>query len=319
MDIRGLKRTATELLDTHAAGLRRLIGIHSGVSLGFGLIMTLLQETLTHLASSAGGGLDTLGQQAIFSTAQTLLQFVEFALIPFWTAGLLFISLSYTKNCPQSPSSLLEGFRRFKPLLGYALPVGLLYMGAAIAAGYLSGIFLFLTPYGTILYKAAQQLMHDPAADLFTLLGSSRIPVMVCYMAIFAACFCLCGFPVHYRYRLAPYAIMDEETPSGLKALFISHTAMGGKLLQLLRLDISFWWFYLLELTTGLLPLCGVLLDSVAFQWGLLLVASAAQLALHIWAKPKVELTYALAYDALRHAPPPPPKAEKHPWRDFGC
>jgi hypothetical protein len=75
------------------------------------------------------------------------------------------------------------------------------------------------------------------------------------------------------------------------------------------RLDLSFWWYYLLHALLvaicygdQLLPVLGIQLPwskNVGF-FLFYVVSLLCQLALYVAARNKVEATYVLAYDALR-------------------
>ena len=82
-----------------------------------------------------------------------------------------------------------------------------------------------------------------------------------------------------------------------------------GRRLDIFKLDLSFWWFYVLDgLTLALcygdliLGLMGISLpisaDVSYFLFYVLYLA--AQLGLYVFARNRVECTYAAGYDALR-------------------
>jgi hypothetical protein len=82
-----------------------------------------------------------------------------------------------------------------------------------------------------------------------------------------------------------------------------------GNRIALLRLDLSFWWFYLLDgmitalwFGSSLLPLLGITLPwsaevNLFVFYGLYMIC---QLGLYLGFRNRVEVTYAHAYSALR-------------------
>ena len=94
-------------------------------------------------------------------------------------------------------------------------------------------------------------------------------------------------------------------------AMLRSRILMFNHRWELAKLDLSFWWYYLLLiLSMGLcyadviLGMLGVSLpvsEQVAF-WGSLVLGLMAQLALRTLLGPKVEVTYAHCYDRFLSA-----------------
>ena len=98
---------------------------------------------------------------------------------------------------------------------------------------------------------------------------------------------------------------MDDKPCGGLQAVLHSRILMKGHRKELFLLDLSFWWFYLLELGIFILSAGNLLLSAMGIAlplsdavaaWVFPLIALLAYLALHWLAKPKLEITYALFY-----------------------
>ena len=91
-------------------------------------------------------------------------------------------------------------------------------------------------------------------------------------MQAMAPCFVICGIlvlilggPIFYSFRMTNYVIIDKPGMGALMALRESKKMMRGNRLQLLKLDISLWWYYLASAAAMavcygdvLLPLLGV-------------------------------------------------------------
>ena len=325
MDIPKIKLEAGEALARASYPPRRLMAIHAGAALGLSLILTAVSYFLSN-HTGGSGGIGGLGAQAALSTVQTVLQLAGTVVMPFWSAGLVFCALSYARGHRAEPISLLEGFRRFRPILSSVLMMGLRYLGVGFLSVYLSSSLLMVTPAALPVMNASQQLLEDPSADPYALLGDALPIVMLWYLGIFLIVFAVLALPLFYRWRLVNYLIMDDPKTGGLQAMVMSRGMMTRRRMELFRLDLSFWWFYVLEfLAVGLaygdvlLAAVGVTLplpDGAAF-WCFALLSLACQFGLYVWAKPKLAVTYAFAYEALRQ--PPEPKTQKpvsHPWND---
>jgi uncharacterized membrane protein len=108
---------------------------------------------------------------------------------------------------------------------------------------------------------------------------------------------------------MADYALIDAPAAGARVAIQRSTLMMKGNRIGLLKLDLSFWWYYLLDLLTmGLmyldviLALAGILLPiPTEFSWLVFYVLYlAGQVALNWWARNRLECTYAVAYEILR-------------------
>ena len=152
------------------------------------------------------------------------------------------------------------------------------------------------------------QLMADPEALSAALMAAAEevtVPLMLLVCVVFLAAL----VPVAYRFRLAPYAILDDTRIGALAAMGVSAAMMKGNFLRFVKLDLSFWWYYLLSALVGavyyadlLLPALGVSLPLSSGVRMLLTVIpyAACLLGLHWWKKCEVEVTYAAAYDSLK-------------------
>lgn len=83
---------------------------------------------------------------------------------------------------------------------------------------------------------------------------------------------------------------------------------MYGSRIALFKLDLSFWWFFALEILVAviaycdsLLPLMGIPLPmgSTVSYYLFFILSSVCQLALYWWKKGEVDMTYAHVYHAL--------------------
>lgn len=298
---------------------RRLVLMHSAITIGISLLVTLIVQLLQNMIDSTGG-LSSLGDQALLSTAQSVLQIAQAVLLPFWAAGLVYMGLRIREERLSGPSDLLEGFRRWKDLLFAGLRMLLQYFLRALIALWSSAQLLLFTPFVMPIWNATQAMSADPDLSVAEALGEYYMPVTITSACIFAVLFVILSIPVFYRFRLVNYLILDREPLPSRQAVFASRLLMQGRRVALFKLDLSFWWYYLLEAVSIVLMLGDVILnllgislpiDPMLSLWICLLAGSALQLAVQVWARPKVHATYAHFYGHVRKAGPLPPKPPK--------
>jgi len=113
---------------------------------------------------------------------------------------------------------------------------------------------------------------------------------------------------VLYPLRLANYLLLDGQTHRAIEAMMVSFQLLRRNLKLLFRVDLSFWWYYVLE---GLL-LAVCYLDMVLPALGIVLpiegnllfflcyvVYLLGSTGLEIWAGPLLHTTYAGVYAHL--------------------
>ncbi len=327
-DCRTLKGTAVQCLEAAVYDPKKLIFLHTSATLALTLLMTLADFFLSR-AISGTGGLGGFGTRSVLSTLQSCLLIAQLIVLPFWMAGYQWISLQFARQREALPRDLLAGFRLFWPLLRLLAVQCLLYFVIAMAASYFGSFLFLLTPYAKPLWETMLPIMQGSGdaqaiyASLEPVLQQAQLPMTLCGLALF---FPLAA-PFFYRFRLAQFLLLEQPKTGALRSILESWKKMQGRSLALLKLDLSFWWFYLLDALITvfcygdqLLPLAGISLPigkTAAFFlfFGLSLVL---QLGLYVWRQNQVSTTYALFYtmlDTSREAEKLPAKAQ--PW-DYG-
>lgn len=306
-DTAALRSAAARRLDR--PGWFRLFGLSAAVSLGAGLIGSLLGLVLDAMIGDAGG-LSGLETRSMLESIRSLLESGISMALPFWEIGLVFLSLQLARGEETETGSLLQGFRRFAPVLRLLLLKFLILMGATFALTYL---FTAVAAYLPGTEEAATQLLPllesgeaiDPEPVL-AIMADTMLPAIL----LFVGAFLLVWVFISFRLRMAEYAIMSDDTHRAMAAIRGSWYLTKGNCSALLRLDLGFWWIYLIDgLVVGifylewLLPAVGVPLplDQTTLSWvayGLYLVL---RLVTYTFLHPRMQVTYALAYDALTH------------------
>ncbi len=312
-----LRLEADAVLQNAAYSPKKLVLLHTAVSLGVALLITVLNFILSRQIAGTGG-LAGLGARSVLSTIQSVLEFASMVAMPFWEIGLVFAMLCWIKGEPAQPVSLLQGFRRVGQVLLLNFARGLLFMALAMGVLNFCLILFLVTPLSGSAQQLMEQLMQGgmtqqqmeelmSSADFVFASTKAILPLAVIFGALFAAV----AVPLFYRLRFAEFSVMDGT--GGLVALIHSLRMTKKNCLQLVKLDLSFWWYYLLQLLClGLcygdliMPALNIQLpfseDTAFFLFFLL--GTACQCLLFWQLRGKVLATYGVAYRALWQKPP---------------
>lgn len=294
----------------------RLLAIHSGVLAAFSLVLSVVSYLLGNVSSQ--GGLGAMDLHTALTTAQVLLRIVQMVLTPLWAAGLAYAAIGISRRRETLPRDLTEGFRRFRPMLTSTVLIGMQYVFRAFISSFITSSLVMFTPAATAIYDATAKMDSTGQTDLAVLLGEDYLPVMLTIGVLFVLVFLAVSIPVFYRYRMVRYLIVDRQEPGALRAMLRSQMLMFRRKWELAKLDLGFWWYYLL-LALGavvafgdwILQAAGVTLpfsDTTAY-WIFLCSGLLIQLIVKILAGPKVAVTYALRYERYLNEAPPEPTA----------
>ena len=298
----------------------RVILVHTGAVLLLSLILTLVDHLLDQQIHGITG-LGGMDQRSILLTIQSTLRLTQLVLVPFWQIGYTYYTLRITRNQPADLPDLLEGFRRFGPVLRLKLLTADITFLLAIASSYAGTILFTLTPWSASLMREMDVLMAsnlEDAALVEAFLNvayqpANLIPILCC----FGVCFLAGGVFLFFRFRLAELWLMDHPESSAMGALRCSRVLMQGNWKAMFKIDLGFWWFYLLELLVTVLGFGDLILNA----FGIVLTTDAfgsyilffclyiwAQMTLYWWKRNHICITYAHAYMELC-----PQEAEQEP------
>lgn len=306
---------------------RRLVMLHSGVTIGLGLLVSLMGYLLD-LGIAQTGGLGGIGTRTILETIQSLLQVAHTVLLPFWAIGYIFVVLGWLDGTQPYPVNLLQGFRRFGPVLRLQILRGVILVGLGLLGSYLGSFLFLLTPGAETFYTLMGQISQEELVNPEALMNNQAYMEMTMNMApLILLGAALVVIPMAYRLRFADYVLMDEERGGALYALLKSWHMTRKNCMKLLKLDLHFWWYHLAGLLIAvvaygdvLLPMAGIELgiDAVGAMFAFYAVALALEFCLHAWRKNQVFAVYALAYRQLDVPAPveeePQPQPKNVPW-----
>lgn len=306
-----LKQDTANALSQAVYDPRRLALLHSGIALGASLILTIVSFVLSRQVGNTGG-LAGIGTRTVLQSAQTVLQLVLTMAMPFWEVGFLFCAMSMARGRQTAPADFTQGFRRF----GAFLRLFLLQVGVYLLIGMLviqvASVIFMVTPFAEPMLQLIHTLSQDaaflqtgmPSEALMEQMMQAAVPAYI----ILGIVFLVAAIPVFYRLRLSRYILLEEDHPGALAALVRSNRYMKGNCVAFFKLDLSFWWYYLLQGLCGaiayadvLLPALGIGLpfdgDVAFFLFYGVYVATNLVLAWRV--RSSVETTYAMAYDSL--------------------
>lgn len=302
-----IKQEARKALEAPQPAPGKITAIHTGVIVAAALILTGLQFLLS--LPSPEGGLSNLGASAFWETLQALLSLANTLILPFWQAGLVFCAILWARGQSAQPRELSQGLHRWGPMLRLYLLKGILLLPLLMVSGYAASFLFVLTPLSQNLMELLTPLMsaEDPLTALSGVPTAQLFEATLPLFVLMGILLCVLFVAVMYRCRLADYLILSGATNSALMALGLSRQLLRGHVLELLRLDLTFWWFYGASLVLNLL----MLLPAFALpesQTALSLVCYGVYLAgtfLLYWkTRAKVETVYALYF--LRKLPSAP-------------
>ena len=289
---------------------KKMVFLHTLISVGAMVLLTVADYILMNQINNATG-LSGIGSRTKLETARIVLQYLGILLLPFWELGFTYAALQMARGQKVSTYDLKEGFRRFWPALRMMLLRLALCFVAGLAAMQVSLTTFMYTPMSDKLAELMKPFTEE-GADVqtffaqvpFSEITAAVLPVLILFFVLFVGIM----IPVLYRTRFAEFAIMDKPGTGAFASLLGSNRLMKRNCFQLFRVDLQFWWYYLLQalivvLCYGntLLQLAGITLpfaDEVSFFlfYGLY---ALCQLVLLTLFRGRVQTTYATIYDDL--------------------
>ena len=249
LHISALREQATARLGEQPTSPKKLMLLHTAVSLGASLLVTVIGFLLS-LQIDETGGLAGMGVRSRLSTIQSVLELAVVILLPFWEIGILRAAFNWRKGEDAQPFHLTEGFRRFGSVFSLRFWSGALYAATGFATCYIS-VFLFsLTPWANPVTEQFSTLLQASSTDdllemltpeVTQQLTQQMLPALILFGLLFA----VASIFLFYRMRFADFFVMEGQ--GGIKAIVSSFQLTRGNFLQILKLDLHFWWFYLLQ------------------------------------------------------------------------
>lgn len=288
---------------------QKIVLVYAGILAGSSLIVNAVKYLLEGQISQTGG-LQGIGTRSALSTASSALTIAYMLLTLCLTLGYAAAMLRIAREQFASVNTLKAGLERIWLLLRTRLLQGIILIAMSFALCLLVVNIYVLTPFANQLTAAMLPLMGDGVLTTEAIMSvwesayGAMLPITIIYLA---ALLVLLWF-FSCTYRMVDYLLIDRPQLGAFGALRESRRMMRGNMKMMLRVDLSFWWYYLLQFVVGclvyldlILAICGVALplSPEAYFFAIVLVYLAADFAVRYFFSNRVAVTYALFYDSL--------------------
>lgn len=283
---------------------KKVVLVYAGIVALSSLAVTVVQDLLDSQISQTGG-IQNIGTRSMLTTADTVLTIAQLLLVMCLTLGYTGSMLRIARGQYASPNSLKAGGERIWVLLRTRLLQMLIMTAAAFALCFLVVNVCLLTPLsnrviavmGTV---SAEELLSNGLALIA--LYSAMLPIILIYLVALVPLL----WYFSCTYRMVDYLLIDRPQLGAFGVLRESRRMMQGNMKMMLRVDLSFWWYYLLQALVSVLVYLNMVLAPFAIglppavlYWGTVVLYLAADFALRYFFSNKVAVTYALFYDSL--------------------
>ena len=283
---------------------KKVVLVYAGIAALSSLVVTVVQDLLDSRISQTGG-IQNIGTRSMLTTADTVLTIAQLLLVMCLTLGYTGSMLRIARGQYASPNSLKAGGERIWVLLRTRLLQMLIMTAAAFALCFLVVNVCLLTPLsnrviavvGTV---SAEELLSNGLALIA--FYSAMLPIILIYLVALVPLL----WYFSCTYRMVDYLLIDRPQLGAFGALRESRRMMQGNMKMMFRVDLSFWWYYLLQALVSVLIYLNMVLAPFAIglppevlYWGTVVLYLAADFALRYFFSNKVAVTYALFYDSL--------------------
>ena len=283
---------------------KKVLLVYAGIVALSSLVVTVVQDLLDSQISQTGG-IQNIGTRSMLTTADTVLTIAQLLLVMCLTLGYTGSMLRIARGQYASPNSLKAGGERIWVLLRTRLLQMLIMTAAAFALCFRVVNVCLLTPLsnrviavmGTV---SAEELLSNGLA-LIALYGA-MLPIILIYLVALVPLL----WYFSCTYRMVDYLLIDRPQLGAFGVLRESRRMMQGNMKMMFRVDLSFWWYYLLQALVSVLIYLNMVLAPFAIglppevlYWGTVVLYLAADFALRYFFSNKVAVTYALFYDSL--------------------
>ena len=283
---------------------KKVVLVYAGIVALSSLVVTVVQDLLDSQISQTGG-IQNIGTRSMLTTADTVLTIAQLLLVMCLTLGYTGSMLRIARGQYASPNSLKSGGERIWVLLRTRLLQMLIMTAAAFALCFLVVNVCLLTPLSNRVIAvmstvSAEELLSNGLA--LRALYSAMLPIILIYLVALVPLL----WYFSCTYRMVDYLLIDRPQLGAFGVLRESRRMMQGNMKMMFRVDLSFWWYYLLQALVSVLIYLNMVLALFAIglppevlYWGTVVLYLAADFALRYFFSNKVAVTYALFYDSL--------------------
>ena len=303
-----LKKKAGNRLEGNKEA-KKLVLIYAGILAGSSLVVNAVKYLLDGQISQTGG-LQGISTRSLLSTTSTALTIAQMLLVMCLTLGYTAAMLRIARGQYASQSTLKAGVERVWVLLRTRLLQAAIFIAITLALGFLTVNLYFLTPFANRLLVTTLPLAEGGTMSAEAMLSlwdtayTAMLPLLIIYLVLLIPMTWLYSC----TYRMVDYLLIDRPQLGAFGVLRESRRMMHGNMKMMFRVDVSFWWYYLLQWLVScliyldiLLAIFGVSLplSPVAYFFAIVLAYLAADFALRYFFSNRIAVTYALFYDSL--------------------
>lgn len=293
---------------------KQVVMVYAAIIAGLSLIMNAVQYFVSNRMSGAGG-LQNIETRAFLNTISDVLPIALRIVLVFVTFGYTAAMLRIARRQYASIKTLKAGLDRIGKILLTRVLIILILFGLSYVA---MGIFM-VTPFSNGFRAAILPIISEVTASSAasvdtnalvesmmynTALMDSLLPMMIIYVVLIIPVYLILA----YLYRFVDFILIDQPACSALEAMRQSRVKMRGNLVQMFKIDLSFWWYYLLRALTVLILYLDVVFAMLGIPlpgsglvqyYGLMVLSLAADAAVTILFQNRFQVTLSLAYDAV--------------------
>ena len=311
-DRRQIREFAAGRLE-NARNITKIVLIYCALTLGLSALATVVNYLLDAQMDGLTG-LSSISKRTTLSAIQSTLTFALPLVTMCLETGYQAAMLRTARGQYTSEQTLRLGFDRFWVLMRCSIFMGIRFAITLFLCVY-AGIVVFmmlpisqpamdvLRPYLAQMSVLSGELVLDEGA--YVQFAQAVWPAYVICGVLYA----LAAIPLWYSYRMGRYIVIDKPGMGALAVLRASKQMMRKNRIALFKLDMSFWWFYLVQLLASavcygdmILPMLGIDLPGNEDVWFFVFMACyfAIHFAANYFLRSRVEVSYALAYDCIK-------------------
>lgn len=296
---------------------KKLILACAGITVLVAAVLMLISGWLITQIEGTGG-LSNFGLRSILSTAQNVLPIAQTVILWGLEFGYLHGSLRLARGQYADHTDLKMGFRRLFPVLRLNILMGFRFLALGMVSFYTAILVFLYSPWAEKFVNVLMPILEtaETTADIVSRMDAVTLDLatkaLTPVFVIFGVLYALLAIPMYYKLRLSAYVLADDSKGQAFLAMRQSTQMMKGNKWQMLKLDLHFWWYYLLSILATavahgdtLLSMVGIPLpfsDTVAYYLFYFLYL-AMLFAIYYCFRNRIAITYAKAYDALVEKP----------------
>lgn len=291
---------------------QKVVQVYAAIAAVMALAVNIVQYLVSNQMSTAGG-LANIGTRSTLTTISNVLPLVQSVVMMCVGLGYTAAMLRIARRQFASPKTLKAGAERFWVLLRSRLLIGLLYAALGLAVSYVAAMLFMFSPFSARLTEALTPFISGSAMtpeailasdDIMNVVMQNSLPVLVIYAILYIPLLAALA----YRYRLVDYILIDQPGCGARYAMRQSRIMMRGNVMKLLKIDLSFWRYFILRAAVMVLTYLDLILAAFGVNLPFsplvryivfVLAYVGADAAVTLFFQNSYETTLALAYDSL--------------------